>query len=92
MKPRTAERTGEEAAGELRTFYQKHKNGDRGARLTMKIIMREVGVDTIATVDGWLADGDNHHEPKGASLKGLNRFLDNATSITWLRQAMKKGV
>lgn len=88
-----AQRTGTKAAEELRALYGRNKDGERGRRLTMEVIRQAVGVSTVQTVFGWLAEpgSEAYHEPKGASLSGLNRFLDEAKNQRNLKALMARG-
>lgn len=93
MKSDPQYRTSAEAVKELQALYASYKQGEKGRRLTMEIIRQSVGVETIAAVNGWLRDSKSKHfhEPRGASLRALDQFLDQAKNKKWITALMAKG-
>ena len=87
MKANKKQLTAGEAVERLRKIYGMSKDRPRGTpRLTLKMIMDETGVKTIATVSLWISEGERHHEPQGAALDNLTEFLKKAEDSTWLEK------
>lgn len=90
--PVSKTRTAEQAVAELRALTEKYGNRSRGSGgLTHRIIAEQVGIKSPVTVSWWLSEGPNHHDPQGASLMNLSRFLDKAKNKDWIAKITTKG-
>ena len=69
----------------LQTLYEKSQELEPSGRLTDKVIQQLVGCADAVTVHRW------RHEvnaPKGANLRALEKFLDEARDARWLAKAI----
>lgn len=96
MKKQENQMTASEAVDRLRKIYgtkDRPKGRPTGKpRLTLKMIMDETKVKTIPTVSLWISEGENHHEPQGAALENLIKFLKKAEDKKWLENFIQKKV